>query len=70
LLAAAHDEEHTLNLDHPECNTGGLLVVQGNDKPLFDMRDCKMTKAVLHEDGGGIPITEPSVASFLVKEVE
>jgi hypothetical protein len=58
-------------------------VVRGNDikigselidaitiyKPLFDMRDRKKTKAVLHEDGGGITITEPSVASFLIKEV-
>jgi hypothetical protein len=70
-------------LTHPERNAGGLLVVRGNDikigkelidaitiyKPLYDMRDRKKTKAVLHEDGGGITITEPSVASFLIKEV-
>jgi len=70
-------------LNHPERNPGGLLVVRANNikvdkelidaitfyKPLFDMRDSKKVKAVLHENGGGLTITEPSVPTYLVKEV-
>ena len=80
----AHTEEHTLNLEYPERNTGGMLVLRANDievdselidsitifKPLFDLRDYKKTKAILHENGGGISVFEPSVPTYLVNKVQ
>ena len=77
-------EEYTLNLKYPELNPNGMMVFRANDiecntelidtitiyKPLFDGRDIKKTKAVLHEDGGGITITEPHVPHYMINEVK
>jgi hypothetical protein len=77
-------EEYILNLKYPELNPNGMMVFRVNDiehngelidtitiyKPLFDGRDIKKTKAHLHEDGGGITITEPPVPHYMINDVK
>jgi hypothetical protein len=80
----AHEEEHTLNLDYPERNPGGMMAflttnVKKNDdelidviritKPLLDSRDKDAIKAKLHDDGSGFTLFEPATPSFMIKEV-
>jgi hypothetical protein len=78
-----HDEDYDLSIDYPERNPYGMFAFRTNDvllgtelidiisiyKPLVDSRDKKGTKATLHEDGCGFTVTEPSVPSFLIKNV-
>jgi hypothetical protein len=73
-----------LSMDYPKRNPNGMMVFHANDmkvdkelidcitiyKPLFNARDIKKTKAMLHEDGGGILVTEPSVPTYMIKKVK
>jgi hypothetical protein len=36
--------------------------------PLFDVGDFKKFKAVLHEDGGGFSLVQPTPPCFIIKE--
>jgi hypothetical protein len=86
ILPALPDiEEIILNLDQPEQNCNGMLVLKTVDimvgdteqidvitifKPLYDPRDIKNIKAVLDADGGAITLTEPVVPCYFLKEVK
>ena len=70
-------EEYILDIENPENNRNGILVIRGNEvvvndatemvdvltiyKPLFDLRDAEKSKACLLPDWRGIQITEPKV---------
>jgi len=77
-------EKVVLNVQYPWNNQGGTFVFRVNEivvksdlkdvltilKPLFDVCDSKLVKAVLHENGGaGITSTEPCVPMFMVQQV-
>jgi hypothetical protein len=86
ILPALPDiEEIILNLDQPEQNCNGMLVLKTVDimvgdteqidvitifKPLYDPRDIKNIKAVLDADGGAIALTEPVVSCYFLEEVK
>lgn len=77
-------DEFTLDLKRPSANHNGMLVlrsdnlVSGRDmidcitiiKPLFDARDKLHVKAELLGDGTGFQVTEPSIPTYMVKDVE
>ena len=80
-----HEEEYELNFQYPERNPPGLfafmtpnVMLESKEmvdvvsvyKCMVDARDLLVTTAEMLEDGTGILVSQPSLPSFLIKEVK
>ena len=77
-------DEFILNFKRPTANPNGMLVLRSDNlvcdtdmidcitiiKPLFDARDKSQVKANLFDDGTGFQVFEPSIPTYMVKDLE